>query len=105
MAVQYTDSSNESRNEYYRVASSIELGFHNLMYMSQAFAFNLCSEEAVLQAAGDGNIEKLRELNEKGTNFRVTDTVSMELYVNCYYARGNYTCPRPLNIAHMAMDT
>ena len=40
MAVQYTDDSNESRNEYYRVASSIELGFHNLMYvMSQAFAF------------------------------------------------------------------
>ena len=38
-----------------------------------------CSEEAILQAAGNGDIEKLRELNEKGTNFRVTDTVSMKL--------------------------
>ena len=50
------------------------------MLCHKRLPFNLCSEEAVLQTAGNGNIKKLRELNEKGTNFRVTDTVSMELY-------------------------
>ena len=39
----------------------------------------LCSEEAVLQAAENGDITKLRELNEKGVEFRVTDNVSNEL--------------------------
>ena len=49
------------------------------MCMSQVLPLNLYSEEVVLQAAGNGDVEKLRELNEKGTNFRVTDTVSTEL--------------------------
>ena len=37
------------------------------------------SEETVLQAAGNGDIVKLRELNERGIDFKVTDTVSMKL--------------------------
>ena len=89
------DSSSESQSEYYRVASSIELVYHhlpsNLLYiifsiMSRAFMYiyldlhtSYCSEEAVLQAAGNGDIEKLRRLNEREVNFKVTDTVSMKL--------------------------
>ena len=79
------DSSNESQNEYYRVASSIELVRHNLLlFILCARLCDYCSEEAILQAAGNGDIEKLRELNERGTNFRVTDTVSIKLYARIY---------------------
>ena len=60
--------------------------------MSQSFTYtSYCSKEAILEAAASGDIEKLRELNERGTNFRVTDTVSMKLYPNCCL---EFTLPR-----------
>ena len=62
-------------NKSYRIASSTELGYHLLL---QVFYLSiLCSEEAVLQAAENGDIVTLRELREKGTDFRVSDTVSI----------------------------
>lgn len=65
-------------NKSYRLASSTELGYNRLCILQVFYLSILCSEEAVLQAAENGDIVKVKQLREKGTDFRVSDIVSVD---------------------------